>query len=145
MPYALLDFESLYHLENGGRVGQCPRDILLAETDHPGLVHHQDGAKPGAAFFIPQTIRPGRFAFRMPVREFRIRNPTQRYAPGLVRWNMVTTDAQYLSIELLEPAMIAPEQDGLLGSPTGKIQHVKRQDHMLCAAKLAQRNIAITS
>jgi hypothetical protein len=56
---------------------------------------------------------------------------------------MVTADAQYLSIQFLEPAMMAPEQDGLLGSATGKIQHVERQDHMLCAAKLTQRNIAV--
>ena len=61
-----------------------------------------------------------------------------------MRRNMVTADAQYLSIQFLEPAVIAPEQDGLLGSPTGKIQHVKRQNHVLCAAKLAQRNIALT-
>ena len=60
-----------------------------------------------------------------------------------MRWNMVTTNAQNLGIELLEPAMIAPEQDGLLGSPTGKIQHVKRQDHMLFPAKLAERYIAV--
>jgi hypothetical protein len=58
---------------------------------------------------------------------------------------MITTDAQYLGIQLLEPAVEAPEEDGLLSSPTGKIQHMKRQNHMLLPVELAQGNIALSA
>jgi hypothetical protein len=58
---------------------------------------------------------------------------------------MVTTDAQHLGIQLLEPAIEPPEQDRLLGSPTGKIQHMKRQNDMLLPPVLAQGNVAIGS
>ena len=39
--------------------------------------------------------------------------------------HMVTTNTQDLGIARLELAIRAPERDGLLGSTTGKIEHVK--------------------
>jgi hypothetical protein len=39
---------------------------------------------------------------------------------------MITTDAQYLGLPLLELAVEAPEEDSLLGSARGKIEHVER-------------------
>jgi hypothetical protein len=51
--------------------------------------------------------------------------------------DMVTTNAQNLGIQLLEPAVVTPEQDRLFRSATGKIQYMKRQNHMLLAPVLA--------
>jgi len=61
-----------------------------------------------------------------------------------MRVDMITTDAQYLGLPLVQPAVIAPEGDGLLGSPAGEIKDVKRQDDVLVAAVLTQGNIALT-
>ena len=61
-----------------------------------------------------------------------------------MRRDMITTDAQYLGLPLLQPAVIAPEGYGLLRSPTGKVKDVKRQYHVLGPAVLAQANIALT-
>ena len=61
-----------------------------------------------------------------------------------MRGDMITTDAQYLGLPLLQPAVIAPEGHGLLGSPTGEVKDVKRQYHVLVAAILTQANIALT-
>ena len=51
---------------------------------------------------------------------------------------MITANAQDLGILLLEPAVVAPERDGLLRSATGKVQHVKRENDMFEATKLTQ-------
>ena len=59
-----------------------------------------------------------------------------------MRRKMITTDAQYLGIFLLEPAVLAPEGDGLLRSATGEVEDVKRQNDVLLPPVLAQRNIA---
>ena len=56
---------------------------------------------------------------------------------------MITTDAQYLGIFLLEPAVLAPEGDGLFRSATGEVEDVKRQDDVLPPPVLAQGNIAL--
>ena len=61
-----------------------------------------------------------------------------------MRIDMITTDAQYLGLPLIQPAVIAPEGHGLLGSATGEVKDVKREDHVLVAAVLAQGNIALT-
>ena len=61
-----------------------------------------------------------------------------------MRVDMIATDAQYLGLPLLQPAVIAPEGHGLLGSATGEVKDVKRQDHMFVPAVLAQSNIALT-
>jgi hypothetical protein len=56
---------------------------------------------------------------------------------------MVAAYAQYLSITLLKPAVVAPEGSGLIGSTTGEVQHMKGQHHVLVAAVLAQGNISL--
>jgi len=58
-----------------------------------------------------------------------------------MRRDMITTDAQYLGLPLLQSAMITPEGDGLLRSTTGKIKDVKGQDDVFLAMILAQTNI----
>jgi hypothetical protein len=42
-----------------------------------------------------------------------------------MRRDMITTDAQYLGLPLLQSAVITPEGDGLLRSTTGKVKDVK--------------------
>lgn len=42
-----------------------------------------------------------------------------------MRRDVITTHAQHLGILLLEPAVIAPERDGLFCSTTGKVEHVE--------------------
>ena len=54
-----------------------------------------------------------------------------------MRRDMITTDAQYLGLPLFQPAVIAPEGHGLLGSATGEVKDVKRQYHVLVPAVLA--------
>ena len=60
-----------------------------------------------------------------------------------MRRHMITANAQNLGVKLLEPAIDTPERDRLLGSATGKIEHVKRKNHMFLPAVLTQRHIAI--
>jgi hypothetical protein len=60
-----------------------------------------------------------------------------------MRRDMITTHTQHLGILLLEPAVITPERDGLLGSSTGEIQHMNGENHMLFAAVLTQRNLPV--
>ena len=61
-----------------------------------------------------------------------------------MRCNMITADAQYLGLPLLQPAVIAPEGHSLLRSPTGEVKDVKLQYHVLAPVVLAQGNIALT-
>jgi hypothetical protein len=56
---------------------------------------------------------------------------------------MITTNAQYLGIPFFEPAIVAPERNGLLRSAAGKVQHVEGEDDMLLPLILAQANIAV--
>ena len=56
--------------------------------------------------------------------------------------DMITTDAQYLGLPLLELAVQTPEEDGLLGSTRGEVEHVKRQNHVLLVAVLTEADIA---
>ena len=53
-----------------------------------------------------------------------------------MRRNMIAANTQYLGIEFLEPAVNTPERDRLLGSTAGKIEHVKRQNHMFLSLVL---------
>jgi hypothetical protein len=55
---------------------------------------------------------------------------------------MITTNAQYLGLPLLELAMQTPEEDGLLGSTRGEVEHVKRQNDVLLATVLTEADIA---
>ena len=57
---------------------------------------------------------------------------------------MITTDAQYLGLPLFQPAVIAPEGDGLLGSPTGEVKDVKRQHNVFLTTVLTQTDIPFT-
>ena len=43
----------------------------------------------------------------------------------------VATYAQNLSIFLLKPAVMLPEEGGLRGSTRREVEHVKREDHVL--------------
>ena len=61
-----------------------------------------------------------------------------------MRVDMIATDAQYLGLPLLQPAVIAPEGYGLLCSPTGEIKDVEREYDVLVPTVLAQSNIALT-
>jgi hypothetical protein len=61
----------------------------------------------------------------MPVRQLRVGQATHRRGPRPVGGDMITTDAQHLGLPLLELAVEAPEEDGLLGSPRGEIEHMK--------------------
>ena len=56
--------------------------------------------------------------------------------------DMITTDAQYLGLPLLQSAVITPKGDGLLRSTTGEIKHVKGQDDVFLATILAETDIA---
>jgi hypothetical protein len=49
---------------------------------------------------------------------------------------MITTDAQYLGLPFFQPAVITPEGDGLLGSPTGEVEDVERQHYVFRATIL---------
>lgn len=60
-----------------------------------------------------------------------------------MRCRMITTNAQHLGIPFFEPAIAAPERNGLLRSSTGKVQHVEGEDDMLLPLILAQANIAV--
>jgi hypothetical protein len=39
--------------------------------------------------------------------------------------HMITANAQYLGLPLLELAVQTPEEDGLFGSSRGEVKHVK--------------------
>jgi hypothetical protein len=43
----------------------------------------------------------------------------------------VATYAQNLSIFLLKPAVMLPEEGGLRGSTRCEVEHVEREDHVL--------------
>ena len=45
----------------------------------------------------------------------------------------VATYAQNLSIFLLKPAVMLPEEGGLRGSTRCEVEHVEREDHVLLA------------
>jgi hypothetical protein len=105
------------------------------------FINHNDGAEADPPLFVPQAIGLGYLALRMPVGELRIGYAPYRYGPGSMGCQMITTDAQYLGIAFLEAAVVPPERDGLLRSPTGEVEHVKRQDDVFFAAVLAQGNI----
>ena len=54
------------------RIGQYPWGVGFPEAYHPLLIHHQHRAIAGAAFFIPEVVSLGNFAFGMPVGQLRI-------------------------------------------------------------------------
>ena len=60
-----------------------------------------------------------------------------------MRRQMITANTQYLGIVLLEPAVVPPERDGLLGSARGKIEYVKRQNDVFVSPVLAQGNVSL--
>jgi hypothetical protein len=59
-----------------------------------------------------------------------------------MRRDMITTDAQYLGLPLLQSAVITPKGDGLLRSTTGEVKDVKGEDDVFLATILAQTDIA---
>jgi hypothetical protein len=60
-----------------------------------------------------------------------------------MRRDMITTHTQHLGILLLEPAVITPERDRLLGSATGEVQHMNGKNHVLFATILTQGNLPV--
>lgn len=55
----------------------------------------------------------------------------------------VATDAQYLGIVLLEPAVSLPEEGGLAGSTRGEVEDVEGKHHCLVAPVLAEGNFSM--
>jgi hypothetical protein len=78
---------------------------LLAETHHTALIHNKHGAETGTAFLVPQTVGLRDLAFRVPVRELWVGKTAHRCGPGPMSRDMITTDAQYLGLPLLELAV----------------------------------------
>src|SRR5215475_213286 len=77
----------------------------------------------------------------MPIRKFWVGEPAHRRGPCPMCRDMITTDAQYLGLPLLQSAVVTPEGNGLLRSTTGKVKDVKRQDDVFLATILVQTNI----
>ena len=57
---------------------------------------------------------------------------------------VVTAYAQNLGILFLEPAVVLPEQGGLVGSSSGEIEYVEGQDHVFLASVLAEGYVSLT-
>jgi hypothetical protein len=51
---------------------------------------------------------------------------------------MITTDAQYLGIQLLQSAMVLPKCSGLGGSARGEIEHMEGEYDMLLTSELGK-------
>jgi hypothetical protein len=60
-----------------------------------------------------------------------------------MRCHMITTYAQNLGIEFFQLLVLPPERHRLLCSTTGKIKHVKRQNNVFLAMKLAQTDVSV--
>ena len=55
----------------------------------------------------------------------------------------VATDAQYLGIVLLKPAVSLPKEGGLAGSTRGEIEDVEGKHHRLVTMVLAEANFSM--
>jgi hypothetical protein len=56
---------------------------------------------------------------------------------------MITANAQNLGISFLEPAVNAPEGDGLLRSSACKVENVEGEDDVFRSSVLAQGNVPV--
>src|SRR5215471_5356544 len=136
--------ETLHDCQNFFQIGERPRHIALTEAYYPSFVHNNDGAKTNATLLVPQAVGLRYLALGMPIGQFRERQSTHRGRPRPMRVDMIATDAQYLGLPLLQPAVIAPEGYGLLRSPTGEIKDVEREYDVLVPTVLAESNITLT-
>ena len=117
--------------------GRTARLIGLPEPDYPFLVHYDDGAIAAAALLVVKLVSLGGRSLGMEVRKLGVGQPAHSRGPGAVSGNGVATDAQYLGILLLEPAVVLPEEGSLSRSTGCEVEHMEGKHHALFALILA--------
>ena len=126
------------HLYNVVAVGESSWSVFLAELNHAIFVHQDDGALSYSPLGVPKIIGLCRLTFGVPVGELRVREPTQGRTPCSMCRYVVTAYAQNLGIIFLDPGVVLPEEDGLIGSTAGKVENMEGEHHVLLAAVLAE-------
>ena len=130
--------EAFHRRQDRFRIRQCPGLVGFPVPDHSLGVHndHRAGSRP--ALLVPEVVCSGNLSFGMPVRQFRIGQPSHGCGPGPVGGNVVATDAQHLGIQLFELTVETAERSRLVRSTTGEIEDVERQHNRVRPAVSAE-------
>ena len=126
------------------------QDVTHAELGHVGVdtleaddtlfVDDEDRAVGRAALLVVDAVGPGDLALRMEVRQDGVGDAPQRRGEGSLRRSGVGANTQYLGISLLECRVVLAERGDLVRSAAGEREDVEREDDVLLALILAQRN-----
>lgn len=131
-------FEFGQHL---GIVGQNAPLVLFQPAQNALLVHDKDRPVRGAYLGIEDPVLLGDLAVGPEIRDQRIRNPSECFAPRLLGRNGIAADSQYLAIYPIELGALRLVRRDLAVSARGKGEWVKREHHALLPAILAQLDI----
>ena len=104
----------------------CHAGIGAREADYTLFIHNEHGAISRATLVVVNPIQFRYFTFRMEVRQYRIRNITERRGERRLGRPGVVAYTQYLGILPLEVRIGYSERGDLVRSASGERKYVKR-------------------
>lgn len=104
----------------------CHAGIGACEADYTLFIHNEHGAISCATLVVVNPIEFRYFAFRLEVRQYRIRNIAERRGERRLGRLGVVAYTQYLGILPLEVRIDCSERGDLVRSASGKRKYVKR-------------------
>jgi len=110
-------------------------------TDDALLVHNKNRAVRSSEFFVKDAVLLCDSAMGPIIRDERVRDTAERFAPRLLGKNRVTADSQYLAMRSFEFGALRFVRRNLLVSGRRKSERMKCQHDVLVSAIVAQLDI----